>query len=85
MSPMSQMLGAGLATAGAVAGAKVVAFGSDGNAPDWQVKGFKQARDVVTVWLSATSPFCSWGAKFLSAGSRRAHLMFSYRSSWSRV
>ena len=49
MSPMSQMLGAGLATAGAVAGAAaVVAFGSDGNAPDWQVKGFKQARDVVT-------------------------------------
>ena len=36
MSPMSQMLGAGLATAGAVAGAAaVVAFGSDGNAPDW--------------------------------------------------
>ena len=49
LSPMSQMLGAGLATAGAVAGAAaVVAFGSDGNAPDWQVKGFKQARDVVT-------------------------------------
>ena len=76
MSPMSQMLGAGLATAGAVAGAAaVVAFGSDGNAPDWQVKGFKQARDVVTGVAVGYESILLVGGVFVSWIPPGAHLI----------
>ena len=76
MSPMSQMLGAGLATAGAVAGAAaVVAFGSDGNAPDWQVKGFKQARDVVTGLAVGYESILLVGGVFVSWIPPGAHLI----------
>ena len=76
LSPMSQMLGAGLATAGAVAGAAaVVAFGSDGNAPDWQVKGFKQARDVVTGLAVGYESILLVGSVFVSWIPPGAHLI----------